>query len=807
MKKFVCLHGHFYQPPRENPWLEEIEIQDSAHPYRNWNERITAECYAPNSASRILDDKGNIRDIVNNYSKMSFNFGPTLLVWLQRFAPHIHDAIIEADKVSLGHFSGHGAAIAQAYNHMILPLCNERDRRTQVVWGIADFVSRFHRKPEGMWLPETAVDTATLEMLAKMDIKFTILAPRQAKRFRKIGDKNWTQIKDGAIDVQQPYLCSLPSGKNIVLFFYDGPISHDIAFGGLLSNGENFANRIYSLFPKDTDHPRLVHAATDGETFGHHHRFGNMALSYCFYLIELQKHSQLTIYAEYLSLYPPTYEVEIHERSSWSCAHGVERWKSDCGCKIASNGWHQKWREPLREALDWLRDMAAPIFEREMLRFSQDPWAVRDHYIDVILDRSQMSVEKFFTRHLQSSMSKDDKIKALKLFEMQRHAMYMYTSCGWFFDEISGIETVQILRYAARVIQLVKEISGNDLEEDFLKRLELAAGNISEYKNGAEVYKRFVKPSSISLLNVGVHFAISSAFEKFPETAHIYCYTIRTIVSHEYEIGKQRLLIGRVQIRSLVTWEEIEVDFSVLYFGDYNLNGGVRVHESEEAFKKMHSLLHDYFSRSDIPEVIGLMNKYFGQHNYSLWDLFRNEQGKVLNQIFESTMDVIAANFREIYEHYYPLMRIRPDLKIPLPKALAMTVEFVLTRDMTTVLENDFLDLDKLERIAQEIRRWTFTRDKENLGFVASKRIEKLMTQFYANPHDIDLGRTIATVLRILRMLSLNLDLWKTQNLYFAMTRTIYPAMQEKIKNGNTNAQDWVAGFENLGRYLKVAVN
>ncbi len=363
------------------------------------------------------------------------------------------------------------------------------------------------------------------------------------------------------------------------------------------------------------------------------------------------------------------------------------------------------------------------------------------------------------------------------------------------------------MRYAARVIQFLNEISGVDLEEDFINRLELAPGNISEYKNGAQVYKRFVKPSSINLLNVGVHFAISSAFEKFPETAHVYCYLIKTIVSHEYQVGKQRLLIGRAQIRSLITWEEVEVDFAVLYFGDYNLNGGVRYHDSEEAFKKMHSLMHEHFSRSNIPEVIGLMNKYFNQHNYSLWDLFRNEQGKVLNQIFESTMDVIAANFREIYEHYYPLMRIRPDLKIPLPKALAMTVEFVLTRDMTTVLENDFLDLDKLERIAQEIRRWTFTRDKENLGFVASKKIEKLMTQFYANPHDIDLGRTVATVLRILRMLSLNLDLWKTQNLYFSMTHTIYPAMQEKIKNGNQTAQDWVAGFENLGRYLKVSVS
>jgi alpha-amylase/alpha-mannosidase (GH57 family) len=603
-----------------------------------------------------------------------------------------------------------------------------------------------------------------------------------------------------------PIFANCPLVNPLPSFFYDGPISHDIAFGGLLNNGENFANRLTHSFPGDSSGARLVTAATDGETFGHHHRFGNMALSYCLYSIEKTKAAQNTIYGEYLSLYPPEFEVEIHDRSSWSCAHGVERWKSDCGCKVGMNNWQQAWRGPLREALDWLRDTSAGLFEKQMLELCADPWLARNEYIRVVLDRSQISVENFFSSCFRNPLAKEQKIKALKLLELQRHAMFMYTSCGWFFDEISGIETVQILRYAGRVIQLAREVADVELEPEFISRLEHAVGNISEYKNGAEVYKRFVKTSSISLLNVGVHFAISSIFEKFPETTNVYSYSIRTILSHEYAIGKQRLLIGRVQIRSLITWEEVDVDFTVLYFGDYNLNGGVRYHESEEVFKHMHSQLQDRFLHSDIPEVIGLMNKYFGQHNYSLWDLFKNEQGKVLNQIFESTMDVIASNFREIYEHYYPLMRIRPDIKIPLPKALAMTVEFVLTRDMTTVLENDFLDLDKLERLAVEMRRWTFTRDKENLGFVAGRRIEKLMAQFYANPHDIDLGRTIATVLRILRTLSLNLDLWKTQNYYFTMSKTIYPDMKLKSQGENAVAVDWVAGFENLGRYLKVLI-
>lgn len=806
IKKFVCLHGHFYQPPRENPWLEDIEIQDSASPYRNWNERITAECYAPNAASRILDDKGNITDIVNNYSKISFNFGPTLLTWLQQFAPDVYAAILEADKISTKNFSGHGSALAQAYNHMIMPLANERDRRTQVLWGIADFESRFGRKPEGMWLPETAVDLATLELLAEYKIKFTILAPRQAKSIRKIGDKNWNSIRDGEIDPQKPYQCNLPSGASIAIFFYDGPVSHDIAFGGLLHNGENFANRLFSAFPKDVKEPRLVHIATDGETFGHHHRYGNMALSYCLRVLEGHRDTQYTVYGEYLSQNPPTQEVEIHENSSWSCAHGVERWRNNCGCRVGAHNWHQRWRSPLRETLDWLRDTVAPLYENRMADICSDPWEARDQYIYVILDRSPISVERFLSSHFKAVLSKEEKVKILKLLEIQRHAMYMYTSCGWFFDDISGIETVQILQYASRVIQLAKEVLNIDLENEFIRRLEGAPSNLPDVKDGSGVYEIYVKPARIDLRNVGIHFAISSAFEKFPETAHIYCYTIQTLLSHEYEVGKQRLLVGQTQIRSLITWDEAVVDFAVLYFGDYNLNGGVRYFDSEDSFREMNKQLQSHFLRNDIPEVIGLMHKYFGQNNYSLWDLFKNEQGKVLNQIFDSTMDVISANFREIYEHYAPLMRIRPDLKIPLPKALAMTVEFTLNRDMIAVLEADVLDLERMEAIAQDMRRWTFTRDKETVAFVAGKRIEKLMYQFYANSNDIDLARTIATALRILRSLSLNLDLLKAQNYFFSLSRSIYPSMKEKASAGNEKAGQWVAAFENLGRYLKVAI-
>ena len=333
-KKFICIHGHFYQPPRENAWLEVIEVQDSAHPYHDWNERISAECYGPNAASRILSSNNSIiKNILNNYTRISFNFGPTLLSWMEMYDKETYDAILEADKESVDRFSGHGSAIAQVYNHIIMPLANRKDKETQVIWGIRDFTYRFKREPEGMWLAETAVDTETLEILAEQNIKFTILAPRQAKSVRKIGDANWTSVNDHSVDIKRPYFIKLPSGKSITVFFYNGDVSQSVAFNGLLNDGKRFAKSLIDLFDKDRDEPQLAHIATDGETYGHHHKHGEMALAYSLDYIEKNKNADLTNYAEFIHKFPATWEAEIHENSSWSCVHGVERWRSNCGCR------------------------------------------------------------------------------------------------------------------------------------------------------------------------------------------------------------------------------------------------------------------------------------------------------------------------------------------------------------------------------------------------------------------------------------------------------------------------------------------
>ncbi|HEY7821151.1 MAG TPA: DUF3536 domain-containing protein, partial [Vicinamibacteria bacterium] len=486
--KHVCIHGHFYQPPRENPWLEAVEPQDEAAPYHDWNERITAECYAPNTASRILDDRDRIVDIVNNYSHISFDFGPTLLSWLERNAPEVYRAILDADQESARRFGGHGSAIAQAYNHAILPLAPTEDKELQVEWGFRDFEARFGRAPEGMWLPETGVDLESLEMLAARQIRFTILAPHQAARVRKVGDSRWEDVSGARVDPTVPYLQRLPSGRSITLFFYDGPASRAVAFERLLHRGENLARRLVSIV-RDKESPRLGHIATDGETYGHHHAHGDMALAFALRAIEAQALATLTNYGAFLELSPPAHEVEIFERTSWSCAHGVERWRSDCGCSTGGkDGWNQAWRAPLREALDWLRMRLRPHLKRGEDALFKAPRAALLDYIEVILDRSLENVDRFLSRHAKTPLSSEDRVRALKLLELERQLQLMYTSCGWFFSDVSGIETVQVLQYAGRVIQLAERFGQTQLEPQLLERLAHARSNIHDKGTARQIY-------------------------------------------------------------------------------------------------------------------------------------------------------------------------------------------------------------------------------------------------------------------------------------------------------------------------------
>jgi len=805
MNRFLCVHGHFYQPPRENPWLEEIELQDSAYPFHDWNDRIAFECYAPNAAARLLDHEHYIRDIVNNYSRISFNFGPTLLAWMQHHAPDAYQAVIRADRESQARFSGHGSALAQAYNHLIMPLANTADKRTQVIWGIRDFQHRFGRQPEGMWLPETAVDLETLEILVDHGIAFTILAPRQASRVRRIGDEGWMDVSESRVNPKQRYLCVLPSGRIITLFFYDGPVSQEMAFNGLLNNGEALAQRWMSAFT-DSDETQLVHLATDGETYGHHHRFGEMALAYALEQIEASQSVQLTNYGEFIENQPPLYEVEIFENTSWSCLHGVERWRSDCGCNSGRPGWRQMWRGPLRAALDALRDKLAELYGQEMTPLLPDPWAARDDYISVILDRSPENVESFLLRHAGRELDPAEKVKALRLLEMQRHEMLMYTSCGWFFDEISGLETTQVMQYAARAMQLAEKTCGVNLEPEFTAMLAEAPSNIPEHGNGAQVYEKLVKPAMIDLMRVGAHYAVSSLFEDYQEVADINCYTARRDFYDRREAGRQRLAMGRANMHSRITWSEKTISFAVLHLGDHSLVGGVREFHSEDEFENMRQEVSDAFSRSDLPEILRLMDRHFENHNYSLWHLFRDEQRRIFERIMTSTLENIELSFRQIYDHNYPIMQAMRDLDVPLPKALATPVEYVLSANLRRLLESGEPDLDQLRNLLEEAKKWGFNAERKSIAFAATQRLTALMEALSQAPLDLNRLQMTRDLLELLQTAGVEIELFNAQQIFFNIARQQLPNPKTRKTGSLKKSQKLADLYQALGNMLRVRI-
>ncbi len=804
MTRYICIHCHFYQPPRENPWLEEIELQDSAYPYHDWNEKITAECYAPNTASRILDGKKRIADIVNNYAKISFDFGPTLLSWMERKNPAVYEAIIEADRSSRERFSGHGSAIAQVYNHIIMPLATARDKRTQVVWGIADFEHRFKRRPEGMWLAETAVDIESLEILAENGILFTILAPHQARRVKGLNEKEWKDVSGGLVDPKMPYLCCLPSGRTIALFFYDGPASRDVAFGGLLRSGEDFASRLVGLF-SDKKVPQIVHIATDGESYGHHHRFGEMALSYALHRIESQKLARITNYAEYLELYPPTQQVEIFENTSWSCAHGIERWRNNCGCNTGAHpGWSQAWRAPLRNAMNWLGDNLAVVYEREMKPYTADPWQARNDYISVILDRSPQNVDSFLLRHASGNLQEEQKVKLLKLLEMQRHALLMFTSCAWFFDEISDIEGLQVMQYALRAMQLAQEVGAEEFEQRYLEILKEAPSNRPGFHSGKEIWDAFVKPATIDFLRVGAHYAISSLFEDYEPTTMIYSYRVTRKSYDLAEAGIQKLAVGCAILYHAITGEQAQIEFAALHLGDHNFIGGARRCGDDQSFAGLSRKIKKAFSKSDIAEVIRLLDIHFAADNYSLWHLFKDEQRRVLNKVLETTLAETEAAFRQIYERHFPAMQAMKEMKIPLPRPFAIAAEFVTSNDIIREIRKDKPDFEKIGRLVEEVNRFSLDLDKKNLGFAVSKRINSLVRDFSADPDCVVLLEEIERIFTMLGDLNLEVDLWEAQNIFFSLAKKRHDVGENKANKNQRQTREWLDLFSRVARILGV---
>ena len=772
-ERFLCIHCHFYQPPRENPWLEAVEIQDSAYPYHDWNERITAECYAPNARARILDGAGRIAKIVNNYARISFNFGPTLLSWMEENAHRTYEAILEADQVSRKRFSGHGSALAQAYNHMILPLANRRDKHTQVLWGIRDFEHRFGRAPEGMWLPETAVDVETLEVLAELGITFTVLAPHQARQVRKAG-KPWRSVEGAKIDPTRPYFCVLPSGKRINLFFYDGPISRAVAFEKLLSSGEHFAERLLSGFNERRRWAQLMHIATDGETYGHHHPHGDMALAYALDYIESRGLAKITNYGEFLEKHPPTHEVEIAERTAWSCAHGVGRWMENCGCNSGGHGgWTQEWRGPLRAALDWLRDELAQPFEKDAAELLQDPWAARNDYIAAVLDRGPENVDGFFAGHAKRKLSEEEQVRTLKLLEMQRHLMLMYTSCGWFFDELTGLETTQVIQYAARALQLSEELFGDGREQRFVELLGQARSNLPDMGTGADVYERWAKGAALTLLGVGADYAISSLFDARAERDIIFCYDVELKDAQRWEAGKAHLMVGRADVCSRITRESADITFGVLHFGDHNLSAGVREFQGDEAYGALVKDAAAAFTQADLPQSLRILDRHFAGTSYSLKSLFRDEQRRIVRRIFDSVLSETESSYSQIYEHHAPLLRFLAELKAPVPRVLRVTAEFVINAELRRLFAESDLDADRVQPLLETARRESITLDGTGLEFALRRRLSQTANDWEQDPGNPELLERIERLAALAHAMPFTVNLWRAQNAYYVVAQKL----------------------------------
>jgi alpha-amylase/alpha-mannosidase (GH57 family) len=767
--RFVTIHGHFYQPPRENPWLEAVEVQDSAAPFHDWNERITAECYAPNTAARRVDHANRILDVVDNFEKISFNVGPTLCAWLEREAPDVYRKIVEADRASVRARDGHGNALAQVYNHMIMPLATRRDKVTQVAWGLADFRARFGREPEGMWLPETAVDSETLEVLAEAGVKYTILAPSQAARIRQ-GDGSWEEIA-GGIDPTQAYRWRGPGGRDLALFFYDGPVSRAIAFDDLLERGERFVAGLQAAFSDKREGPQLVHVATDGESYGHHRRFGEMALAAAVRQLEAGQTATLTNYGAFLAANPPTHDVEIREATSWSCAHGVDRWRSDCGCRIRGD-WHQRWRAPLRASLDWLREEIDAFYESRASAWLKDPWLARDQYVDVVLDRSAERLEAFFARHQRVALDAAARLEVRRLLEMERNRLLMYTSCGWFFDEVSSIEPVQILRYAAIAIQYLADLGGPRLEAEMARRLAEAPSNIPAFRNGGVVWARLIRPAVVDLRRVVAHYAIIGLLEAWPEEATVHAYRVRRLDEAGQSSGGTAFRLGHARVSSTITGEVRDAVYAVLHFGGHDFVCGVRAWEDAAVYAAIKEDLLRRYDRGTVADVVRAMDESFPGGSFSLTDLFLDERRRVLASVTRATLQRHEEAYRQMWEENRKLVHYLRQADAPIPEVLRLVARHVLGQQILTDLarveaQGERALPDRMFELAGEATALGLTLDLEAGRPLGIRLVCRTLAAVDDSPTPGRVAEALALIEGAER-LGIRYGRWAAQNLFFA---------------------------------------
>lgn len=693
----LVVHGHFYQPPRENPWTEEVSREPSAAPYHDWNARITAECYRPNAYARIVDERGRLVDIVDNYELMSFDMGPTLLSWVERHEVDTYRRMVAADQV------GHGG-VAQGFGHLILPLCNERDQRTQVRWGLADFRHRFGREAAGIWLPEAAVNDDVLAVLADEGVRFTILAPGQASHVRPIGssdsdsggddapgpgpeggggDPGWADVSDGSIDTTRVYRWNHPAGdgRGVDIVFYHGGISHDLAFSLSALSSQEFVDRVEAAAPEGG----LVTVATDGETFGHHHHYGDRLLAYALAVEAPRRDVEVTNAARFVAANPAEHEVRVKE-SSWSCAHGVGRWREDCGCSTGGGpGWNQQWRAPLRRALDLLRDHGAEVFERRGKElFRGDPWGARDAYVNVIL--GAVTREQFAADHLADGHTDSDSVDAFTLLEAQRHAMAMYTSCGWFFNDVAGLETVQILRYAARVMDLLTELGEDTREADFLAILSEASSNVPEEGDGRQIWETHVEPARVDVFRVVAHLALAELLEGTPPPTYLAAHDIEVIVHEHDDRGPVALCSGHVVLTHRRTGRRSDRVYAAVRLGGLEVFGANRPADPRRDRDSL-AILHDAFAKgAPLATLIRLVADNFGPREFSLSSALPDGAEQILRSTADAMADRFSATIDRLFSDHRPTLEALAALGEPLPAVLQAPAELALARRFEAVV-------------------------------------------------------------------------------------------------------------------------
>jgi alpha-amylase/alpha-mannosidase (GH57 family) len=782
----VIFHGHFYQPPRENPWTGVVEREWSAEPFHDWNQRIDHECYAANAASPVYDQEGRVEEILDNYDRISFNFGPTLLSWLEQQDPRTLERILAADRRSVESLDGHGNAIAQVYNHVILPLADARDRRTQIRWGLREFEHRFHRSPEGMWLAETAANEEVLDELAAAGMRFVILAPRQASRFRARGEKKWNDASSG-IDPSRAYLHrprrSRKEGE-LAVFFYDGALAANCSFGKALADGRILADAFEKAFDPSRDHRQLLHVAVDGETAGHHVQWGNLALSWALARELEERGFRLTNYGRYLEENPPEWEVELAlgplgEGTSWSCAHGVGRWIRDCGCRAAPHqATSQAWRTPLRQALDVLRDRSRELYVAEMTRRVKDVWAARDEYVEILLDESPAAREQFWKRHAVDAESEPD-AATWTLLEMQHLAQLMYTSCGWFFDDISGLESVQILRYAARALELFEELDAKSPREEFLRILEAARSNEVPARTGREIFERDVVAARVTAERIVAHLAMSAILGPPASNGRLGFHRYQRQQFHVRQRGDLQLATGHFVLEHLRTGRGQTLEVAMLHRGGLEFTAAVRDYD-EAHFAKMQEALHSSFEAADDRALQSRLDEFFSLPRYGAEDLLEPERQEILGRVFASVTDEFADSNARLYEQHRSLISNLRSLGFEIPEEVAATVGFALRRRLESRLEA-LLDAwegdpqrdEEIHEVLEEVRALRVGVASPDLSRHFAARIElalRRQVEVGESDEEDDPAEGIEFALKLLdkaKELGLELDLRRSQVLFF----------------------------------------